>query len=401
MRIVHVITRRELRGAEVVAADLCESLARRGHETTLIGLYRPIEPTEESSLRPKDVELRDLNGWRKGTLDPFLFWRAARTLQKIKPDIVQANAFHALKFTALTKKVTGATWPLVYRNVGIASQWVKRRSQVRWGRRLLRNVDHILSVSEASRRDFRQTFGAAESRISISRQGVVIPERLGTVTVRERLARVIGRPARESFILHVGNFSYEKNHLGLIDAFEKLLGEIPASLILIGDGPLRSKVAEKVNRRNLQQHVHLLGARRDAGKLVAGADLLALSSLVEGIPGVVLEAAAQGVPVVGTNVGGMSEIVLDGKTGRLVSSGDMASLATAMKELLIDSNRRQQMGQAARQFVGQHHEMEATVDKIEALYRRLIEEKRSATRSGFGAAVVPSPNAVQTSRTAS
>ncbi len=374
MKIAHVITRRELRGAEVVASDICEDLARRGHETTLIGLYRPVIDNCGNGFQTHGATVMDMNGFRKGWPDPILLWRLTRTLSKCAPDIVQANAFHALKFTSAARWLLGARWPIVYRNVGIASQWIKRPFQRWWGKAMLHGVDHVLSVSEASRKDFSATYDVAPDRIEICRQGVRIPVTINRESARLRLCELPQCNPDADVIVHIGNFSPEKNHTGLLEAFQQILQQRPeARLILFGDGPLRSTIEQTIDSMELRNRVSLLGARRDASELVAGADLLVLASRVEGIPGAVLEAAAQAVPTVSTDVGGLREIVRDGETGKLVPAADMSALAQAVVQLLSDPKRRNEFGKSAHEFVTANHDMEKNTLALEELYQRLVD----------------------------
>ena len=185
--------------------------------------------------------------------------------------MVQANAFNALKFAALVKYFGRHRWPLVYRNVGLASQWLTRPGQRLWVKFLLRRVEQVVSVSEASRADFAETFGMSRDRIQITRQGVAITPLEDRQPARARLAALANCPAESPLLVHVGNFAPEKNHAGLLDAFAAIRGCWPAAhLILIGDGPLRQDIDRRISDLGLRDAVHLTGARADAAALVAG-----------------------------------------------------------------------------------------------------------------------------------
>jgi glycosyltransferase involved in cell wall biosynthesis len=373
MRILHIITRREFRGAEMVATDLCEELRRRGHEVLLVGLFQPVDAAEADAIAKRVGRVLDVGGPKRRGVALRLAMRLRRTIQQYQPDVVQANAFNALKFAALAKMSSRARWPLVYRNVGLASQWVTRRGQRLWGRFLLRQVDQIVSVSEASRADFAKTYSVPAERILVARQGVKVPCQPANGESHRRLAAVVGCAVDSQLLIHVGNFSPEKNHAGLLDAFERVRARYPEShLVLVGNGPLRSEVERRVADSGLKDSVHLVGARSDAAELIAAADVLLLASHVEGIPGTALEACAAGVPVVTTNVGGLAEIIRDGVTGQLVAAGDMAALADATCRLLGDDTVRQRLGAAARQFVQENYGLQASVDKLEGLYAGLV-----------------------------
>ena len=102
MKIVQIITRRELRGAEVVAADLCRSLAQRGHEVSLIGLFDPPNQGEADALSRDLPLVIDLGGRKRRGFRWESFSKLRNRLKTLNPDVVQANAFNALKFSALS-----------------------------------------------------------------------------------------------------------------------------------------------------------------------------------------------------------------------------------------------------------------------------------------------------------
>ncbi|MCH2124170.1 MAG: glycosyltransferase [Pirellulaceae bacterium] len=375
MKIIHVVTRREFRGAEVVAADLCERFVGRGHRASMVGLYRPILDKNGRGLQRVGVPTVDLNGARKGYPDPFLLRRLARLLQEHNPDLVQANAFHALKFSVAARRILKARWPIVYRNVGIASEWLRYPGQRWWGRLFVRHADHVLSVSEASKQDFQDTYGVPAGRISICRQGVDIPQQNVNSVIREELAELCGVSPQRPMIGHIANFSAEKNHLGLMEAMTTIVGRHPnALLVLWGDGVMRETIEEEIQRRQLMNSVVLLGARDDARRLIGGVDLNVITSHVEGIPGAVLEASAMGIPTVATRVGGIAEVIMEGKSGFMVTAGNMAEFADRVCELLSSARERKIFGETARQFVSERHNMEDNVHSLEKLYESLIHD---------------------------
>jgi len=380
VKIVQIITRRELRGAEVVAADLCRSLAQRDHEVSLIGLFDPPNQGEADALSRDLPLVIDLGGRKRRGFRWESFSKLRKCLKTLNPDVVQANAFNALKFSALSRVTSRASWPLVYRNVGLASQWVTRPGQKLWGRQLLKQVAKVISVSAASRRDFSTTYQMPETEIAVLNQGVVIPRPFAKSEWRNRLTQLIGRPDASFLLVHVGNFSPEKNHQGLLQAFGVVVSSHPnAQLVLMGDGPLRQQVAEAATRLGLAANVHFLGAQAGAADLAGGADAMLISSHVEGIPGVLLEACARHVPVLSTDVGGIHEVIQSGKTGILVTPGNMHSLGRETAALLADHARRHQLGEAAHRQVVKSHDMEDSVDQLESIYHALVTCAQDAT----------------------
>ena len=136
-----------------------------------------------------------------------------------------------------------------------------------------------------------------------------------------------------SFVIGmVARMSFQKDHATLVRAFAA--ADIPdAVLVLVGDGPLRSDITTLIDELDQADRVRVLGVRPDAARLVAGFDIAVLSSRWEGMPRSVVEAAAAGVPVVATDVGSVSELIEDGRSGMLVPVEGVDQLASALREL--------------------------------------------------------------------
>lgn len=153
------------------------------------------------------------------------------------------------------------------------------------------------------------------------------------------------------------------------------MGE-PVHFIIAGDGPLREELKRQASELGIGRYVHFVGEISDVPSLMADLHLFVLSSDWEGMPNVVAEAMAAGVPVVATAVGGTPELVQDGRTGFLVPPRRLTDLTDAVVKLLRDEKRRGQMARAGRSRVEHHFTVERMVGRVQGLYERL-----SATQS--------------------
>ncbi len=364
MRIVQLVTRRHRRGSEVVAADLSTALAARGHEVYYAGLNRP--PAEP--LVPARATSGDVSTATASVLNPRIVLDLVRYLGRVEPDVIQANGGYAMKYAVLAKRWSRRPWPLLYCNIGLSSDWLRKPGQRAWNRWLLRQAAVTAAVSDASRTDLLNTYGLDPALVEVVRRGVPI-ESLDAAAARSALRTELGLPDEAAVLLHVGSFSPEKNHAGLLRLFQRVRAQHPgAHLVLVGDGPMRAEVEREAER---QEGIHLLGVRQDVPDLMAGSDLLLLPSLTEGIPGVILEAGVQSLPTVAYDVGGVAEAVRDGETGRLIASGDEEGFAHAVSALLADPAQRQAMGAQARAFIQSDYSLERSVDSFERLYQRI------------------------------
>ncbi len=180
----------------------------------------------------------------------------------------------------------------------------------------------------------------------------------------------LGIPSRCRVVTVPARLSKEKGHAVLFDALVRLNGTLPETrVLLVGDGPLRDALRRQMVERHLEDRVAILGFRTDMPAVFSASDLVVLPSFAEGLPGVLLEAMAAGKPIIGTDVGGVSDLFQRGPIGRLVTPGDPAQLAEAMEELLsADDAALTRMGEAARAVIRQHYMRQQVVPQMIALY---------------------------------
>jgi N-acetyl-alpha-D-glucosaminyl L-malate synthase BshA len=190
-------------------------------------------------------------------------------------------------------------------------------------------------------------------------------------------ARAGDRPA---VVLHVSNFRPLKRVADVVATFAEARRRMPATPIelwLVGDGPDRERVRERVRDLDLNAHVQFLGERSDLPAILRQADLFLLPSESESFGLAALEAMACGVPVVASRVGGVPEVVADGETGLLAEVGDVATMAAHVARLLGDEALRARFGAAARARAVSAFPLDATVARYEAVYRRVIAARPS------------------------
>jgi glycosyltransferase involved in cell wall biosynthesis len=155
----------------------------------------------------------------------------------------------------------------------------------------------------------------------------------------------------------------------LLRAVPLIREEIPAvKVVIAGGGPLESKLASAVRRLRIGESATLLGERKDAREVLAAADVFVLPSLWEGLPYVLVEAAALGKPIVASDIDGVREVVRSGETGVLVPPRDPGGLAAALILLLRDRDLAGQLGERARRDIPSAFALERMVRETEALY---------------------------------
>ena len=181
-----------------------------------------------------------------------------------------------------------------------------------------------------------------------------------------------GNPARPRVLTHVSNFRPVKRVEDVVQIFAGVLAEIPARLELVGDGPDRERIEALVTSLGLRDHVRFLGERGDLIATLQQSDVFLLPSQTESFGLAALEAMACGVPVVASDVGGVSEVVVDGETGFLAPAGDVAAMAAYARRLLSDDDLRRRMSRAARHAAETRFRLGPAVDRYLAVYRRVL-----------------------------
>jgi len=225
-------------------------------------------------------------------------------------------------------------------------------------REKLDDVVFAVCISDAGRRILLRSAPNCEAKIHVVRCGYPVPAKL-TAAPRDRQ------------IICVARLSPEKGHSILISALGGLNEEgADFRCLLVGSGPLEASIRAMIDGAGLTDKVILCGALapKDVYRHVAESDISVLASWGEGIPLVLLEAFAQGRPVVATDVGGIPEIVKDGVTGRLVPAGDVRALKEAISELLDHPLDAEKMGMAGRKIVMMQHDPVLSAQMMRQLF---------------------------------
>jgi glycosyltransferase involved in cell wall biosynthesis len=198
------------------------------------------------------------------------------------------------------------------------------------------------------------------------------------VRYRAKLLRYFRQP-RSHVVGAAGRLSPEKGFDVLVAAAERVLREQPSvGFVLFGEGPERARLQQQINAAGLGQSFILAGFRADLDRFLPHFDVLALPSYTEGMPNVVLEAFAAGVPVVATAVGGTPEVVEDGVSGYLVPSGDAETMAERLGEALDNADELPDMGRKGRLCVQEKFGFATQAEMYRDLFAQLCPEAAEA-----------------------
>jgi len=259
--------------------------------------------------------------------------------------------------------------------LAIAHGWTSATWKVRiyeaLDRLVMRGMDAVVAVSAAQAAKVRKA-GVRPGRIHVIRNAIHTAA-LARVNphYKNLLLGYFPRPPRH-VVVSAGRLSSEKGFEVLIEAASQVCARYPETgFVLFGEGPLRAVLARQIVARRLQEHFILAGFRRDVEAFLPHADLAVLSSYTEGLPVVVLEAMAAGLPVVATAVGGTPEVIDEGLQGHLVPAGDPGALARRIGDLLTQESVRRAMGARARQRIAERFTFAAQAQHYQQLFQRL------------------------------
>ena len=210
-----------------------------------------------------------------------------------------------------------------------------------------KRADHVIAVSEVTRRIMIEIEGVPEQKITVVYNGMEpldepSPERIE----RTRQELEIGN---EPVLLMIGRLHEEKGHRYLFDALPSVISRVGhVKVLLAGDGPERTRIEGEAERAGVRDYVRFLGRRDDVPELISLSSVVVLPSLAESFGFAALEAMSLGKPVVAAATGGIPEIVTDGETGLLVPPADSQSLSQALISILSDTDLASRIGEAGR-----------------------------------------------------
>lgn len=236
---------------------------------------------------------------------------------------------------------------------------------------LFRKIDRLLPVAQAVKDDvLKSNWLVSAEKLSVLDNSIDY-ERFANVSVsKEQAKRVLGLPSDAFVFGTVARLDPNKGQIYLIEAFKKVRQVIPsAHVILAGDGRLRGELENEVEKAGLSDSFHFLGVRSDIEKIYKAMDAFVLPSLAEGMPRALLEAMAAGMPCIGTNVGGTSEVLRDNEFGYLVEPADSSALADAMiKVASLTAEELKKSVENARNRINTNFKHEVARRKLKNIY---------------------------------
>jgi glycosyltransferase involved in cell wall biosynthesis len=241
-------------------------------------------------------------------------------------------------------------------------------------------ADHVLTTSEKISNHLKSTFNLADDHVSTVPTGIDLARFAPDGPKADLFEK--GNPDQHPVVGMISVLRSWKGHSIFLEAAKLLKAQcIKARYVIVGEGPVRESILQKISECNLSVETTLTGYREDIPEVLRALDVLAIPSTGhEGIPQIGLQALACGTPVVGSDAGGIPEIIQPGETGRIVSARDATQLANAIEATLTEQEATRRMAENGRRLVEQHHGSDHMLDRLGKIYSRHLEPDEEADR---------------------
>lgn len=358
-------------GSGVVATELGRLLADRGHSIHFISSSMPFRLKK---MHPRiffhAVEVNQYSVFQYPPYDLTLASKIAEVAKREKLDILHAHyaiphAICALLAKQMLDQDIKVVTTLHGTDISILGWEHSFQPLIKFG---IEKSDYVTAVSNALA---DQTMELIKADKEIHTVYNFIDENVYKTRENQSLKKELGLKG-EKVLIHVSNFREVKRVQDVVHVFNLVKKEMPAKLLLVGDGPEMGMICDLVDRLGLQDDVLFLGKQDNVEDLYAISDLMLLLSSKESFGLVLLEAMACGVPCIGTGIGGIPEVIEHGKTGYICELGDVVQMADYAVGLLRDTELHASMSQACLNSVHSRFNTETIISQYETIYRNLL-----------------------------
>jgi len=361
-----------LGGSSAVAVELAQALARRGHRVHLVSTDVPyamarVRPADAARLVYHRVEVPTYPLFVHAPYDLAMAAKLAEVAAAERLDVLHVHYAvpHVLSAVVARDMMPADARPAVVVTLHGTDVTLTGADPL-----LRPAVAHALSRADALTAVSAYLAGLAAQTFAVPAPEAIpdfVDHRAVGPAVRERERRALA-PGGEAVVLHASNFRPVKQVGDVVAVFARLAATVPAVLVLCGDGPEAATALARARDLGVIDRVRFLGARGDLAPIMAASDLFLLPTAGEGFGLAALEAMVQGVPVIGTRLGGLPEVVEDGASGYLLPLHDVDGMAEAALRTL-EPARHAVMSAAARARAGAFTPGRI-VPRYEAVYRR-------------------------------
>lgn len=363
-------------GSGVVASELGLALAKRGHDVHFISFSLPFRlASYQSHIFFHEIERMTYPLFEMDPLSLSVSAKMAEVAEYEKLDILHSH--YALPFAVcayiarnmLKKHPLKTVTTLHGTDITVVGNDKSFFGITQFS---IEQSDAVTCVSQSLKKDTQKIFGIHQDIQVI--YNFINPDKYHPDFCPGR-RNDFAKP-EEKILVHISNFRPVKRLADVIQIFYRVQQQIPAQLLLVGDGPDRSMAQELVRDLDIQDKVHFLGKQDCVVGLLSISDLMLLPSDKESFGLAALEAMACEVPVIATNTGGLPEVVIDHQTGLLSPIGDVAKMSNDALTILTNPDWHQRLKKAAREHAVNMFNEETMISQYETLYQRLLNDSK-------------------------
>ena len=361
-------------GSGVIATELGKMLAEKGHEIHFITSSVPFRLNKiYPTITFHQVEVNSYSVFQYAPYDIALANKMAEVIQDEGLDVLHVHyaiphAVCAILAKDMANSDIGIVTTLHGTDITVLGYDSSLTGAIQYG---IEKSDVVTAVSTSL---VKQTRELITTKKDIETIYNFVDEREYHKKDAEKLKELLGIKDNEKVIIHVSNFRKVKHVPDVVKSFEIMHKEIPAKLLLVGDGPEKHPVMEYVKGKAIEKDVLFLGKQENVSELYSISDLMLLLSEKESFGLVLLEAMACEVPCIGTAVGGIPEVIIPGENGYLVPLGDINSVAEYGLKILRDQQLHNQLKHRAVQIVQERFSSSKIVEQYEMMYERVAKK---------------------------
>ncbi len=360
-------------GSGVVATELGMLLAEKGHEIHFIASSIPFRLNKwYPNLYFHEVDVNQYSVFKYPPYDLSLASKMAEVARRENLDLLHVHYAipHAISAYLAKQMVGGNRLKIITTlhgtDITVLGHDPSLQELIRFG------IEQSDRVTAVSRNLAQETYRLVETKKEIETVYNFVDDRVYFRRERPNIKHSYGIKEDEKVIIHISNFRQVKRVPDVIDAFALIEKHIKAKLLLVGDGPEFTVVCKKVKQLGLNERVHFLGKQENIEEILSFSDLLLLLSEKESFGLTLLEAMACRVPCIGTNIGGIPEVIEDGISGYICELGDTSAVADKAITLLSDTKIYNRMSHQAFIRTKDLFNPRKIVDQYEKIYYETI-----------------------------
>ena len=367
-------------GSGVVATELGIELSKKGHEIHFITYSQPVRlDALSSNLHYHEVNVPDYPLFKYEPYELALSSKLYDVISKYEIDVLHVHYAIPHAYAAyMAKKIlfeNGYKIPIITTlhgtDITLVGNHPFYKPAVTFS---INKSDIVTCVSKSLMEDTREFFGIKRD-IKVIPNFIDIDKYERKQKIREK--NVISKGG-EKIIVHISNFRPLKRIIDVLKIFEKVNSEISSKLIMVGDGPEKKKAKDYLRKNNLKNRVIFLGKTNEVDEILCSSDLFLLPSEKESFGLAALEAMALKVPVISTNIGGLSELNINGNSGYTSDIGDIDSMASNAIKILSDKSLKKKYSSQAFENARKYD-----IKKIIPLYENVYKDALNIYQSGL------------------